>query len=268
MCVGAHAQERVLIPTAGVSSAPAPLEGRLFMPERAPTAAVVMMHGCGGAYASSGRLSSRHQMWGEYLASLGYAALMVDSFLARELREICSIRFSDRPIKELDRVGDAYAAQAYLSSTLRIAPERIALLGWSHGGGAVLDAVSRKPVSSPAFKAAVAFYPGCTARSKRALSFNVSAPVFVLIGEADDWTPAAPCKALVAQVAARGEPMTIVTYPDAYHSFDTPGDVAPRVRKEVPNGVRPGEGVTVGPNPEARADAMVRVRDFLATHLK
>ena len=40
----------------------------------------------------------------------------------------------------------------------------------------------------------------------------------VHIGEADDWTPAAPCRTLVeAQKAVR-----LFTYPGAYHGFDTP----------------------------------------------
>jgi hypothetical protein len=32
-----------------------------------------------------------------------------------------------------------------------------------------------------------------------------------------------------------------------------------RVRKDVPNGVNPGQGVHVGPNPAARRDAYARL---------
>ena len=90
----------------------------------------------------------------------------------------------------------------------------------------------------------------------------------LLIGDADDWTPAAPCKALAATVAARGEPMHIVTYADTYHDFDSPALTTKRVRKDVPNGVNPGAGVTTAPNPEAREDAKLRVKAFLADNLK
>jgi hypothetical protein len=38
-------------------------------------------------------------------------------------------------------------------------------------------------------------------------------------------------------------------------------------RLDVPNGVHPGQGVTVGPNPGARATANVRVRAFLRDRL-
>jgi len=73
--------------------------------------------------------------------------------------------------------------------------------------------------------------------------------------------------ALAASVAARGEPMHIVTYPDTYHDFDSPALTAPRLRADVPNGVRPGAGVTTAPNPAAREDAKLRVKAFLAEHL-
>src|SRR5208283_4249987 len=80
--------EQFAVPTANLSSSPAPLKGFLFKPEgegRHP--AVVMMHGCGGAYASNGKLGARHRMWGKYLAAHGYVALMLDSFGPRGIRE-------------------------------------------------------------------------------------------------------------------------------------------------------------------------------------
>lgn len=55
-----------------------------------------------------------------------------------------------------------------------------------------------------------------------------------------------------------------MAYPDTYHDFDNPGITAARVRHEVPNGVKPGAGVTVAPNPVAREDAKKRVLDFLS----
>ena len=75
------APEALTVPTAGLSSSPAPLRAFLFMPEGTGVhPAIVLMHGCGGAYARDGSLNARHRMWGDYLASLGYAALLLDSF--------------------------------------------------------------------------------------------------------------------------------------------------------------------------------------------
>ncbi|WP_374356634.1 dienelactone hydrolase family protein [Chitinimonas sp.] len=261
---------RISIPTAGISSAAAPLTGFLFAAEGSePHPAVVMLHGCGGAYAKDGEtLNPRHLMWGEFLAKHGYTALMLDSFSARGLKQICTIKFSERSLKESDRRGDAYAALAYLRGQKDIKAEQIAVLGWSHGGGVTLDTISHRPESGKGFQAAASFYPGCSKRAEHADAFHPYAPLLLLIGESDDWTPAAPCKALAEAVKARGEPMQIVTYPDSYHDFDNPALKEKRVRKEVPNGVNAGAGVTIAPNPQAREDAMQRVLDFFASHLK
>ncbi len=266
----ALAQTEVVVPAGGLSSSPAPLRAHLFQPVTpGPHPAVVMLHGCGGAYAKKGGLSPRHQMWGEYLASQGYAALMLDSFSSRGLQQVCTLKHSERPLKEADRVGDAYAALAWLRSRADVDARRIALLGWSHGGGVTLDAIRRKPKdTTEGFAAAVSFYPGCTTRNKKAASFKPYAPLLLLIGEADDWTPAVPCQALADTARANGAPMQVVTYPGAYHDFDNPGIKRVRLRTDVPNGVNPGQGVHTGPDPEAREDAKRRVIEFFANSLQ
>jgi len=259
----------IAVPTANRSNSPTPLKGFLFLPAAAGThPAVVMMHGCGGAYNAQGSLGKRHRMWGEYLAGHGYVALMLDSFTSRGIAELCTTKFADRTLKESDRAGDAYAALASLRQRGDVDSKRIALLGWSHGAGVTLDAITHKPRDGEGFRAAVAFYPGCTSRNARGDDFHPYAPLLILIGEADDWTPAAPCKQLAAAVAARGEPMRIVTYPDTYHDFDNPGIKSKHVRKEVPNGVHPGQGVTTAPNPQAREDALKRVLGFFGETLR
>lgn len=255
----------VAVPNGGLSSSPGPLKAFWFTAQSTAAAppAVIMLHGCGGAYERSGALNGRHRMWGETFAAMGFHALMLDSFTSRGINELCTQKFRDRTLKEADRVGDAYAALDWLRSQPGVDPHRIAVMGWSHGGGVTLDVVTRPPVGAPRFAAAVSFYPGCTARAARSDTFTPYAPLLLIMGDADDWTPAAPCKALAAAVAARGAPMQIHTYPDTYHDFDSPSLKEKRVRKEVPNGVNPGEGVTVAPNPEAREDAKLRVKAFL-----
>ena len=262
--------QAVMVPTAGISSSPVALRALIFRPDaEARQPAVVMLHGCGGVYGKDGTLNARHRMWGEYLAAQGYVALMLDSFSSRGLTKICSIKFSERTLKEADRVGDAYAALDFLRQLPGVDPQRIALLGWSHGAGVTLGAITRPTalVRQNGFQAAVAFYPGCTSRNKKADRFHPYAPLLLLIGEADDWTPAAPCKALAASVAKRGEPLQIVTYPDTFHDFDNPALKTQRLHTHVPNGVNAAAGVTTAPNAQAREDAKQRVKAFLAEHL-
>jgi len=75
-----------------------------------------------------------------------------------------------------------------------------------------------------------------------------------------------PCIDLVERLAAAGLPVTITIYPETYHGFDGPATQM-RLRLEVPNGVVPGNGVTVAPNPVARDDAYARLRAFLRDQL-
>ncbi|MFM8901056.1 MAG: hypothetical protein ACKOF9_14070, partial [Burkholderiales bacterium] len=73
----------------------------------------------------------------------------------------------------------------------------------------------------------------------------------------DDWTPPQPCVAL----AQRGG-SEVRVFDDSYHDFDNPLPGV-RVRADVPNGVRPGQGVHVGQNPAARDEAYALLRERL-----
>lgn len=227
--------------------------------------AVIMLHGCGGA----GRhdvLNARHAMWRDWLLERGFVVVFPLSFAARGLEEICTVRMGERTVRPLDRVADVLATVEALRARPDVDAARLVLWGFSHGGSTVLATVAREPRARGLFRQAIAFYPGCSpyaAAAERGERRALAAPLAVLIGEADDWTPAAPCRTWVESVAARGEAAEITVYPGAYHDFDNPGGRV-RVRKDVPNGVIPGRGVTVGPNPEAREAARRRVAGILA----
>jgi dienelactone hydrolase len=114
--------------------------------------------------------------------------------------------------------------------------------------------VQRAPVKP---SLAVAFYPGCSADLQR--GYEARAPLLLQVGEDDDWTPAEPCRQLAAQ--ARGAAVTFHAYPGAVHGFD--GTAPVTTRRDVPNGVRPGLGVRVGGNPQARDVSWRRLEGFL-----
>ena len=232
-------------------------------------AAIVFQHGCGGPGAN-GRLSPRHQAAMDWAAERGMIALHVASLSPRGETELCTQKFSTRKVLNKHRVADAFAGLAYLASHPRVDASRIALWGWSHGGSSVLGAMNvRASQAQPnRFAAAIAFYPGCSAFAQAKPAYRVASPTHILIGDADDWTPAAPCIALSAAVLQSGKPLSISLFPGAYHGFDDPNPSAKlRVRADVPNGVTPGKGVTVGPNPAAREQAMATVERFLREHL-
>jgi dienelactone hydrolase len=138
--------------------------------------------------------------------------------------------------------------------------DRIAVLGMSMGGGSVLTALERgliEPMFPLKFRSGVAFYPPCAR-----MSGILTAPTLVLIGELDDWTPAAAWREMVAgETGASGPPrqsgdrsmVELVVYPDTHHAF---------VSSELRSGVR-----TYGHwrqyNDAATKDAANRVHSFL-----
>ena len=72
--------------------------------------------------------------------------------------------------------------------------------------------------------------------------------------------------ALGERMAAIKEPLRVRTYPGAHHGFDAPNMFAP-LHLDVPNGVHPGQGVTIAPNPAAREDAYGRMIEQLRAAL-
>jgi len=229
-----------------------------------PFPAVIALHGCGGLWREQGMLSIRHTDWGERLAAAGYAVLMPDSYGSRGLGSQCGVK--DLTVRAgRERVADATAARIWLQQRTDIRPAQISLIGWSGGGSTVLAAIrkDRSPADGrPDFKRAVAFYPACRVQSESP-SFAVRLPLLLLIGDADDWTPAAPCSYLVKAARARGEPAELVLYPGVLHDFDHPR-LEVRERDNIAYSANGTGKVTVGTNMAAREDALKRVKAFLS----
>ena len=257
--LGAAAAETVRFPGKDVA-----LIGEIFVPAgRGPHPAVVALHGCAGLYDGKGRLTPRHVDWAERLVARNFVVLFPDSFGSRGAAGQC--RSEDRVARpSRERVDDVLAARAYLQRRGDVLKAAIALLGWSNGGSTVLYAIRKERApgdAAPDFAAAVAFYPGCRTPYEGG-RWHARLPLLILIGEADDWTPAAPCRALAGDAARAGEPVSIAVYPGAYHDFDHP-DLPIRVRRGLAY-TGDGRGTAhLGTDPAARADAIRRVPAFL-----
>lgn len=201
-----------------VDPRPEVLSGDLEFPDGpGPFPAVVLAHGCGG-------VGNAEQGWIPVLRRAGYATLALDSFTGRGLREVCT---NASLLTSLQRVPDAYGALRILATHPRVDARRIVLMGFSHGGGLTMSAATvwardtYAGAGKPAFRAFFPFYPPCITVSPE--SNRISAPLRLHIGEADDWTPAAPCREQVDEMRAAGQDARITTYPGASHSFDNVG---------------------------------------------
>ena len=239
------------------------LTALVFQPDGPPKGAVIALHGCGGLFATRGArrglLNARHQAMADLLVAQGYSVVFPDSLTPRGELELCTQKIGTRKIDQTERRADALGTLAWVAAQSWAQPQHIALLGWSHGGSAVLSATdsTRADVRGVNVRpaAAVAFYPGCSAALKS--RYRPGAPLVLMLGEKDDWTPPGPCIELGKVVAAE-----VNVYADAYHDFDNPvGQV--QLRADVPNGVTPGQGVHAGPDPAARALAYSRLLEVL-----
>jgi len=249
-------------------AAPTELSAWLLRPEGAgPFPAIVLLHGCSGLYSGSQgeKLSARHDEWARKFRDAGYVALLPDSFNPRGHRQVCTLK--DRPILSTrERPRDAYGALLFLQRRNDVIANRIAVMGWSHGGQTTLATLNPKSPGRPKvlpkgdFRAGVALYPGCT--TARDQAYGSVAPMLLLVGEADDWTPAAPCVAFAEAARERGAPIEVVAYPGAYHDFDAPNvPIRLRTGLAIPGG---GTSAHIGTDPAARADALDRVPRFLS----
>jgi dienelactone hydrolase len=222
------------------------LNGILTKPEgNGPFPAVVLLHGCAGLEVNN----KRDVAWVNQFIKWGYVTLQVASLKPRGISNICTDRaLIIRMLGE--RAQDAYDAESYLAKLSFVDQNRIAVLGWSHGGTTILDVVSsiKKDISS--FKAAIALYPYCYKTL-----YNLNSPILILIGEKDDWCPADLCSKNMPPSETEHDAILKV-YPGAYHDFDFEGV------DEV------YEGHRLRYDQEAAEDAIIQVKSFLVKHLK
>jgi len=214
-----HAGTLVEFPNVS-EQAPAKLLGYLARPDAglsgmlgnhpnpaAPYPAVVVLHGCGGISSHSAGIADRIGSW-------GYVTLAVDSLGSRGsgITSGCSGR-------SLDQAFDAYAALHYLSQLDFVDAARVAVIGQSMGGSAVLYAVDRELAAqyNERFRTAIAYYPNCGVTGAW-----MTAPTLVLIGEADDWTPAEPCREMVKHARTDGAAITVTVYPEPIMPLTSP----------------------------------------------
>jgi dienelactone hydrolase len=228
--------------TIGAPRSGKPVE--LYLPQGpAPDAGVIVLHGCDG-------VGPHYREWADRLAQWGYAALLIDSFNPRGFRQVCN--HGELVPPEL-QAADAFAGAAYLRARPDLHIQQVGVVGFSHGGWAVLKAVLAgvaRPPNEPPFAAAVAYYPGCDPPTT-----PLETDTLILIGSADDWTPAARCERWRAMANTNGHALAMTVYPGAFHGFDSPfppHDYA---------------GHHVGSDPAARPASIAAAQAFFAARL-
>lgn len=246
--------EKVIIPLIGAGKPDArdtSVTGWLTTPGgNGPFPAVILMHGCDGVHWGARGGGGLMQDYAGRYAAMGYVALVLDSFEARGVSSACNRPLTVSPER---RAWDAFSAARWLAQTGLVDTDRIVLQGHSHGAVAVLVALKRgRPQTPEHFAAAIAWYPGC-----RWAAGGVNSPLLILIGGADEWTPARECRDFVARLTEAGESnnVQLVVFPGATHAFDAHG------------GYRVIFGHPITPSPTAAEQAWSQVQQFLQVRL-
>lgn len=195
--------------------------GHLFLPPGADKVpAVVLIHGSGGMYPAL------LDYWPKKLNAAGIAAFAIDMFGPRGVQSTAD---DQSAVPFSADLADAFAALKLLSTHPRIDAKRIAVMGFSRGGAAAWRTAltrviaSRKLPDGLRFAAHVPVYAGgCTGILRVAVKPGVFAkePILFIHGEADDYTPIAPCRTFADEIRATGTPVEFVAIPGAMHKFD------------------------------------------------
>jgi dienelactone hydrolase len=166
---------------------------------------------------------------------------------------------SGRALLGPERASDVQVALEYIRNIPDIDHNNLFLQGFSHGGWAVLEALSLDNKAAPGLlsgpeeplagvRGAIIWYPYCGAGVTYGAGWRADIPVLMLLAAADKTAPPEPCLAAVATQQSQGGLVESQVYAEASHGFDLDVDWV------------------INYNPEIHASAMMQVLGFLSRH--
>ena len=262
------------------------VEAELFLPQgEGPFGCVIALHGSLG-------WAQHHQDHINIWVKSGLAVCKVNSFSSRSIDNTVNDQLT---VTHAMMIVDAFRVRQVLEQDPRIG--KIGVSGWSLGGTVALYSAWSPIIEilGKPFDAHLPFYPAAHLRPEVKAWSN--APMLILHGEVDDWTPIHFVESLLAQL-----PNTeLNVYTGAHHSFDSEKEFAllpkavhlkKRTARINKNGYVSGKlflgirwplnerwqrrwiirilrnrGAHVEGHPAARSDALVRAKDFLTKQL-
>ena len=262
------------------------VEADLFLPQgEGPFGCVIALHGSLG-------WAQHHQDHINIWLKSGLAVCKVNSFSSRSIDNTVNDQLT---VTHAMMIVDVFRVRHVLEQDPRIG--KIGVSGWSLGGTVALYSAWSPIIEilGKPFDAHLPFYPAAHLRPEVKAWSN--APMLILHGEVDDWTPIHFVESLLAQL-----PNTeLHVYTGAHHSFDSEKEFAllpkavhlkKRTARINKNGYVSGKlflgirwplnerwqrrwiirilrnrGAHVEGHPAARSDALVRAKDFLTKQL-
>lgn len=231
---------------------------RIELPEHAdgPVPAAILFHGCGGLRAVQGN-------YAEDLLEAGYAVLIVDSHGARGIGRFAAMTqvCAALRLRGQERAADVRAAIELARGEDGIDGERLALIGWSHGGWTLLEALTyagegrlppsiegtQQPVDAlPGVRSAILVYPYCGFPARaRGDRLPEGVDVHAILAGRDMIAPIADCRRAVERAADSGRAVDYVVWDDVTHAFDEPNQPPdPRMEYDAQSAARARAHVT------------------------
>lgn len=185
------------------------IRGTLEFPETpsARVPLVVIVHSADG-------IDAAETGWASFWRNQGYATFMLDYMTPRN----ADPNGRDIPQSPQD-IADALTV---LATHPRIDTDRVAVQGLSNGAamtvgsGGLIKSRARRIGISP--KAYIMLYGGCRYNLKADKISN--AAYLFMVGDKDTLIPASLCTAKEELIAAHGNDVRTIVFPDAYHGFD------------------------------------------------
>lgn len=199
---------------------PVDVEATLYVPKNVtfPIPVVVI------APSSSGVEEEREIYYAKQFVKAGMAALVIDSFSSRGLTDSL---YDQSLLEQWDVENDAIAALEMLKADKRFKPDRIAIMGVSKGGTVAMDTALKirkrwMGMEHISFAAHIAISPDCTWVTRNAKT--TGAPIFFMLAELDDQTPAKPCLTEADRIRTAGNPrVDVKVYEGAHHAWEELG---------------------------------------------
>jgi dienelactone hydrolase len=198
---------------------------------RFPTA--LLFSGCDGPRDNLER-------WAAMLKAMGWASVVVDSHGPRDLteHEIWRLVCAGQLLQGAERAGDVLVALDDVRRMPFVDPDRLVLVGASHGGWAImellaLDARHRLPANlttppplAPAdplagVRGVVLLYPYCGPANRAVRTpWRRPLPTLFLLANDDAIARSEACLALAEGLKAAGRPVAVVEFEGVTHGFD------------------------------------------------
>jgi dienelactone hydrolase len=187
---------------------------------------IILVHGSAGVGPST-------EDWQYFFNDLGYATFVMDSFTGRGLKVVSN---DQGKLGRFNMTLDTFKAWEMLSKDARLDSSKMAVLGQSRGGTAVIYSAMQRfqKLWSPQFrvKVTIAMYPSCFDHIDE--DERVESTLREYHGDLDDYASTQQCSNWIQRLEQLNIDAHSTVFSGVAHSFDSPlGVLAPKTSVNI-----------------------------------